>query len=319
MPKSRVTIVGLGLIGSSIGLALKKAQLDIEIVGHDKESSAANRASKRGAVDRTEWNLINACDGAGLIILATPLDGIKQTIDALKNELPSGIIITDTATTKVPVMEWAKQLPAGVEFIGGDPILKPNRASDEADANLFAGATYCLTAAESASSSSIDTLTSMITLFGAKPYFIDAAEHDGLMAGVQHLPALLATALAAATMQSQGWRELSKIAGSDFKLATELVPPNGVIARDQFLAHRTDLIRWIDTMTTKLGELRKMCEHEDSAALETLVETLTAERESWLRGDGSGDGTPAPDRQSLQNATTRFFLGGMTERFKKSK
>src|SRR5574341_923228 len=149
MPRSRVTIVGLGLIGGSMGLALKKSGIDLEIVGHDKDSSAANRAQKRGAVDTTKWNLIDACEGAGLIILAIPLDGIRDTLIALKPYLEPGVIVSDTATTKVPLIKWAAQLPEGVHLIGGDPVLKPSRAPghgiDAADADLFQGATYCLT------------------------------------------------------------------------------------------------------------------------------------------------------------------------------
>ena len=105
MAKSRITIIGLGLIGGSIGLALKKAKVDVEIVGHDKDSGVANRAQKRGAVDRTDWNLHGACDGASLIFLAIPLAGIKDTLAALGTSLGSGVIVSDTATSKAPVMD----------------------------------------------------------------------------------------------------------------------------------------------------------------------------------------------------------------------
>ena len=261
MPKSRVTIVGLGLIGGSIGLALKQSKLELEIVGHDKDLGVAGRAAKRGAVDKTEWNLINACDGAGLIVLAIPLDGIKDTLAALKANVAAGTIVTDTATTKGQVMEWAKDLPAGVHFIGGNPVIKPGTVQngsgiDAADAALFQGATYCLTPQANAAEQAIDTVSGFIGLLGAKPYFIDAAEHDGLMAGVQHLPALLATAFASVVIENPGWRERGKLAGADFRTATELVPTNEKTAREQFLAHRTDLVRWIDAMTIKLSELR---------------------------------------------------------------
>lgn len=211
MPKSRVTIVGLGLIGGSMGLALKKSKLDVQVIGHDKDPGAAGRAQKRGAVDATKWNLIDACDGAGLIILALPVDAIKDTLAALKPHLVPGVIVTDTATTKVPVLEWAKDLPEGVHFIGGNPVVKPDRFGketgiDAADADLFKDATYCIVPSEHVAAPAIDTLSAFASMLGAKPYFIDAAEHDGLMAGVQHLPAALATALLSATVRSQGWR-----------------------------------------------------------------------------------------------------------------
>ncbi len=323
MPKTRVTIVGLGLIGGSLGLALKKGKLDAEIVGHDKDSSTASRAQKKGAVDKTDWNLINACEQAGLVILALPLDGVRQTLEALKPYVQPGMIITDTATTKQPVMEWAQQLPQGVHFIGGDPILSPRRTGeahgiDAANADLFQGTTYCLTSSTTAAPSAIETMSNFATLVGAKPYFLDAAEHDGLMTGVEHLPALISTALAAATMRSQGWRELAQVAGATYRAATESAMEPPKTAREQFLAHRADLIRWIDTMINTLNEFRGLLGREDAAGIESLVEKLADERARWLSG-GNREGTSAVDWQSATSGTAQLFLGGLARRGKNEK
>jgi prephenate dehydrogenase len=323
MAKSRVTIIGLGLIGGSVGLALKKSKLEIEIIGHDKDPGVAGRARKRGAVDKTEWNLINACDSAGLIVLAIPLDGIKETLSALKSYVQPGTIITDTATSKVPVLEWAKDLPGGVEFVGGNPVISANRdlaghGIDAADAALLQGATYCLIPAVNASPQAIDMLTSFVNLLGAKPYFIEAAEHDGLMAGVQHFPAFLATAYAASIVQSQGWRERGKLAGAAFRAATELVPEDKQTAREQFLSHRVDLTRWIDLSIAKLREMREMLAREDAAAVEALIQAIADERAKWLSGKLDSDGM-SPEMESIQNQTARLFLGGLTDRERKIK
>lgn len=321
MLKSRVTLVGLGLIGGSMGLALKKSKLDLEIIGHDKDFGVAGRALKRGAVDKTEWNLIHACEGAGLIVLAIPLDGIKDTLAALRSYLQPGVIVTDTATTKAPVLEWAKDLPPGVHFIGGDPVIQPSRLSaergiDAANADLFRGATYCLSSSPSAAGAAVETLASFVTLLGAQPYFIDAAEHDGLMAGVQHLPVVLATALAAATMQSHAWRELGKVASAAFRAATDLAPVEGKTAREQFLAHRADLVRWIDALTESLQKVRGMVEREDAAALEALIEDVAGKREQWLSGNIEGRAARV-DWDTSQLNPARLFLGGLAERGKK--
>lgn len=324
MAKTKITIVGLGLIGGSIGLALKKSKIEAEIVGHDKDFGIAGRAQKRGAIDKTDWNLVSACQEASLVILAMPLDGIRPTLDALKPYLVPGVIVTDTATTKVPVMEWAKELPQGVHFIGGDPALSPRKTStgrgiDSADADLLQDASYCLTPSVSAEPGAIQTMSNFVALLGAKPYFIDAAEHDGLMAGVQHLPALLATALGAATMQSQGWRELGKLAGADFRTATDLLPPNGKTAREQFLAHRTDLVHWIDVTQQTLRELRGLLEGTDEQVLETLVENLNKERDRWLSGNLEENGPAVNWQEATQSSLSRLFLGGLADRGKKSR
>jgi prephenate dehydrogenase len=324
--KSRIAIVGLGRIGGSIGLALKKAQIDAEIVGHDKNTEIAHRAQKRGAVDKTEWNLHGACEGASFVILALPVDAIKDTLDVLKLSLVPGVIVTDTATTKVPVLEWAKGLPEGVQFVGGDPALNPRRPAapsathgiDAADADLFQGATYALAAATTASPAAIDTVSNFVTILGAKPYFIDAAEHDGLMAGVQHLPALMATALEAVTMQSQGWHELGKLAGMDYRTAVDLAPQDAKTAREQFLAHREDLVRWIDTLQVQLREMRGMVERGDAKAIESLVEKVSGEYDRWLSGN-SDEGAAKVDWQSAGGGIGRLFLGGLADRSKKTR
>lgn len=322
MAKSRIAIIGLGLIGGSMGLALKKAKVDVELVGHDKDSNVAGRAQKRGAVDRTDWNLHGACDGASLVILALPLAGVKEALTALASSLPAGVIVTDTATTKAPVMEWAKPLPSGVQFIGGNPALSPRRATpthgiDAADPDLFQDAAYALTASTTASSAAIETMANFVSLLGAKPLFIDAAEHDGLTAGVQHLPAVLATALASATIQSQGWRELGKLAGADFATATSLAPQDAKTASEQFLAHREDLVRWIDTVQARLGELRGTIERGDAEALQALVTRLTEERDRWLSGSQQEEGATKVDWQSAQGGIGRLFLGGLADRGRK--
>lgn len=304
-----------------MGLALKKSGVELEVIGHDKDTGAASRAQKRGAVDSTKWNLIDACEGAGLIVLAIPLDGIKQTLDALKPYLQPGVILTDTAMTKVPVLEWANELGVGVHYIGGDPILKRSAANgahgiDAADAELFHGATYCLTPANGAAPEAIETMSNFVALLGAKPYFIDAVEHDGLMAGTRHLPMLLASALAAATMDSPSWRERSKLASTDFRTATELAPSNPQAARDELMAHRQALIAWTDALIEKLTELRGMLERQDTAALESVIEKIASQRAKWLSGASAEDSVPV-DWDAAQFNVSRLFIGGLADRGKK--
>lgn len=322
MAKSRIAIIGLGWIGGSIGLALKKAKLDVEIVGHDKDNSVAGRAQKRGAVDRTNWNLPGTCEGAGLVIIALPLAGVKDTLEALRTELEPGTIVTDTASTKLPVMEWASRLTSGVQFIGGNPILRSEPAAgargiDAADPNLFQGASYALTASPAASPQAMETMVNFCGILGAKPLFIDAAEHDGLTAGTQHLPALLSLALEAATMQSQGWRELGKLAGVDFSTATGLAPSDAKTASAELLSHKADLVRWIDLVQGQLRDLRGMIERGDQAGIEALVSRVADERDRWQSGALNREGETHVDLPNTQFNLGRLFIGSLAERGKK--
>jgi prephenate dehydrogenase len=319
MTKTRIAIIGLGRIGGSIGLALKRTKLDLEIVGHDKDFGTAGRAQKRGAVDKTNWNLIGACEGAAMIILALPLDGVKDTLAALKSYVQPGVIITDTAPTKAPVLEWANDLPRGTQFVGGHPVLRFDRAAgghgiDAADATLFDRATYCLTPSVTADSNAVDTVANFARLLGAQPYFMDAIEHDGLAAGVEQLPALLATALASATTASQGWRELARLASVDFRVATDLAPQNEQSANEAFMAHRTDLIRWIDLIIEELRRQRGILERHDNAALKATIKAMVEKRDQWLSGKYEEAGIPTPPAESVSSTLGHFFVGGLAER-----
>ena len=115
MSNFTVTIVGTGVIGTSIGLALKAQKEPIRVLGHDKDLTYAQAGVKMGAFDRAEWNLVNACEKADLIILAIPLNGLRATLAAIASFVKPGVVITDTTATKAVVMDWAAELlaPAG--------------------------------------------------------------------------------------------------------------------------------------------------------------------------------------------------------------
>ncbi len=147
-----ITIIGAGAVGTSIGLALKQQPDPPRLIAHDKELGLAQQAVKLGAFDKAEWNLINACDPAHLIILAIPVSGIRPTLAALAPELAPHVVISDTCLSKASVMAWAAELlPAHVHFVGGHPLVHPTgTGAKHASAHLFQGAAYCLTPAPTA-------------------------------------------------------------------------------------------------------------------------------------------------------------------------
>jgi len=301
MGKPKITIVGLGFIGGSIGLALHQAEADFEIVGHDRERGVANQAKKIGAVDKTNWNLISACEGADLIALAIPVGGIKDTLEAIASYLKPGCLVTDTASIKSPVVKWAEEiLPKVVSFVGGDPIVPSTSSGQRGDAgtpggieaaraDLFSGAIYCLTPAASAAPDAVRSASDFVHLLGAKPYFLDPLEHDGLTAGVEHLPFVLSTALLGATTESPAWREMRKLAGGAFENATCFVSADPTTCRDVCLGNSENIVRWIDACSEKLGELKETILSGDAEGLGRVFEQVVAARMRWLRARETGD------------------------------
>lgn len=168
--KPRVTIVGLGLIGSSMGLALRQARLTSTVVGHDIDRRVAGQAKKVGAVDRTDWNLVSACEESDVILLATPLDAIEPTLEAIGPDLRPGCVVIDTATIKEPVMAWAaSKLPDGVHFVGGDPLPGPAASGlsgvEAARADLFENGLFCVVPSPSANEDAVKLTIDLVQIW----------------------------------------------------------------------------------------------------------------------------------------------------------
>ena len=177
MPK--IAIIGLGLIGGSIGLALKRAKLsDLEIVGHDAEFGVNGRARKLGAIDKEAKRPAEAAEGAALVIIATPILQVRSAFEAIAPALGESAVITDTASTKADVMQWAAEsLPDDVSFVGGHPIAgKEMPGIDAADPALFEGRPWAIVPAVNASEAAIKTVENFISLTGGVPTAIDAEE-----------------------------------------------------------------------------------------------------------------------------------------------
>ncbi|MCD6290754.1 MAG: prephenate dehydrogenase/arogenate dehydrogenase family protein [Anaerolineae bacterium] len=284
---AQITIVGLGLIGSSIGKALCQGDRTFEVVGHDRDPKVTATARKIGAVDRTEWNLIQACEKADLIILALPVTAIRETLEAIAEDLKPGCVITDTASIKVPVLQWAEELlPPHAYFIGGDPIVSTSVEGggvDAASADLLRNAVYCLCPTSTVSPDAVRVVSDLVSRVGAQPLFLDAAEHDGLTAGVDHLPSIVAAALLEVTALSTPWREMRKLAGGQYQSVTNLMSNDPEAYREAVLANKENVIHWIDALIANLQLWRQRVSEGQGDALEETFQRVFEARDQWLR------------------------------------
>lgn len=320
----RVTIIGLGCVGASIGLALREHVPELEVVGHDAEPEHARRAARMGAVSRTDWNLPAACEGARLIILALPLPAVRETLEVLGPHLEEGCVVTDTATLKVPVLEWArKHLPAGIRFISGTPFPGPAAegtlpvGTEAARADLFEDGFYCITPAHDTDPGAVTALLDLIRVLGARPLFLEPLEFDGLQAGVGDLPALIATALLRATVGSPGWMDMRKVAGAGFVAATEPAASDPTALRTAALLNRENLLRRLDMFLAELDRIRQWLVDQDEEALEAAYEGAAAGRTRWLEDRAAGTWGELPEVGEVPSAADQFgqlLFGGLFRR-----
>lgn len=203
----QMTIIGLGQIGSSIGLALKARNVNIRLVGHDKDFQAAREAQKAGAVDEVKPNLAASVRDAKIVVLALPFEAIRETLEIIVPSLQEGVLVLDTAPAKATIATWASELlPQGRFYIGLSPAINPEYLHGTefgvkaARADLFEKALMAITAPRGTPGNVFELATELVTLLGSLPLFMDTAEADGIFMATHTLPQLAAAALLDATV-----------------------------------------------------------------------------------------------------------------------
>ena len=285
----RVAIIGANRISVSLALALKAQAGPPEIVGSDADPALARKARSMGAFDRQEHRADQVCRDADLVIVSTPLSAVRETFAAIAPHLQPGCLVTDTASLKTPVLRWAAELlPENVSFVGGHVIPNPAivgfeqpEGLDDASADLLKNALYCLTTSPQTSGVAVNRLVALAGALEAQPLLIDATEHDGLQAGIEGLPDLLAVALLRATVDTPGWREMRKFADLRFAVATHNAADAHERHGDLYLNRENVLLR-LDGLLNELIRLRNLLADGDAEALAGTFAAAAEERGRWI-------------------------------------
>lgn len=326
----QITIIGLGQIGSSMGLALKASKVAAHLVGHDKEPQVAKEAQKTGAVDDVKYNLPASIRDAKLVILAMPLSGIRETLEIIAPDLQDGTVVMDTAPSKGTVAAWASELlPRGRYYIGLTPAINPDYLHGteygvgSARADLFKNGLFLVNANPGTPGEAVSLATDLIGLLGAQALISDSVEADGLLAYTHILPQLAAAALLDATIHQPGWPDARKLAARPYANVT-----GGIGSHDEVnslsqmtLGNRESILRVIDTLTVSLHQLRDAISDGDDKALHEFLDAASKAREQWLqdrfRADWSRNEATEGKVESFGERMNHMFLGRFGERSSK--
>ncbi len=258
MTIQRVTIAGLGLIGGSLALALRRAGFLGEIVGCDRTEVVA-AAVERGIINSGNADPISAAQGSDVVVLATPVGAIIDLIERLGPVVPSATLLTDVGSTKREIVERAQQVfgnAAGARFLPSHPMAGAEHSGlDYANADIFRGAPWVFTLINGRpeSGSHAAEWIALIEKLGALPVFLDAARHDRLVAWTSHLPQLVSTALASALeaefgndpavrqISGRGLQDMTRLAASGYSLWRDIVATNSNNLRDALLKYEQQL------------------------------------------------------------------------------
>lgn len=278
----RVAIVGLGLIGGSLGLALRQARAAEQVAGYDLGRGVSDQARRIGAIDQQHNALADAVRGAELIILATPVGAMRSLLQSMATMASPGAVITDVASTKSQVISWAEEfLPGNIYFVGGHPMAgKEVSGVESADPTLFRDRIYCLTPTKKTSPVALNKVSVMIETLGGRVRFLEPAEHDGQVAQVSHLPFIASAALMKTVAESSSWGDAALLASTGFRDTTRLAAGSPEMYRDICLTNSEALGRALDGYIASLQAFREGIATHDPH-LNELFAHVQEQRQQW--------------------------------------
>ena len=298
----RLSVIGVGLIGGSVGLAAKEWLEDAEVIGFGRSQERLDRARELGAIDRGTTEIAEAVEGADACFVCGPVGVLPALVDSVLAAAPSDCVVTDVGSTKRSLVESTTD----ERFVGGHPIAGAETAGVEhARADLFQGATWYLTPGERSSGLLYERLHRLVVSFGARPVAIDADTHDRLLATVSHLPHVLANVLVAQAAQTLGEEgEALPRVGPSFRDATRVAGANTEIWTDIYIANAEAIAAEVEETVARLGRVAESLRAGDAAALSEWNEGAREDRRRLLEADLAGGPVhelvvPVPNRPGI--------------------
>ncbi len=282
----RVAIIGVGLIGGSFALALKRARACAHVVGAGRNPGNMNLALQRGAIDSIAPDPAAAARGADLVLLATPVSHYPRILSSMS--LHSKAIVTDAGSTKRDVVAAARNALKEkiAQFVPGHPIAGAEKSGvAAATPELFRNRRVVLTPLPENPAAAVSKVEQAWESCGARITKMNPDEHDAVLAAVSHLPHVLAFALVHDLAARANAARLFSYAAGGFRDFTRIASSHPEMWRDICIANRDRLLEEIDRYSKNLGCMREIIEAADSAALEKLFSDARAARRRWLDGE----------------------------------
>lgn len=294
----RLAVIGVGLIGGSLALALRRAGAVDEIVGCGRDPEHLARGVALGVIDRFESDPASAVAGADLVLVATPVRAMVDVFRALRPALAPQAVITDAGSTKSSVIEAARAafgyVPAG--FVPGHPIAGGEKSGVEAAfADLFAGQRVILTPLAETDPEALETVRQLWACAGARITEMTAARHDRVLAATSHLPHVLAYVLVDRLAAMDAREEVFTYAGGGFRDFTRIASSSPEMWRDIVLANREAVLAALDDMLQALVQVREDIHQQNAQALEASFTRAKVARDRFAAmaaQDFSADNEP---------------------------
>jgi prephenate dehydrogenase len=284
----RVAVIGVGLIGGSFALALKRAGACEQVVGVGRDPANLRVAIERGAIDRAESDPAQAAQGADLVLIATPVAQFANAFSRIAGSLQPRALVMDAGSTKQDVITAARA-KLGVriaQFVPAHPVAGAEHSgAAAARADLFEGKRVVLAPLDENPDDLVRRAEEAWVACGARVFRMSAREHDAVFAAVSHLPHLLAYALVDELSGREDAARLFGYAAGGFRDFTRIASSHPEMWRDICAANRVALVAEMDRYASKLAEMRALVERGDAQALERVFSEARAARNRWLAGE----------------------------------
>ena len=282
-----IAVIGVGLIGGSFAMAMRRAGLTASVVGCDRDPGALQRAAELGIIDRAADSVTDAVRGCDLVMVAVPVRAIGRVLHDVSLALDGDAVVTDAGSTKGEVVRIARdelreRFP---RFVPGHPIAgRETSGVDAATVELFRGARVVLTPVAETSAQAISLVRGVWESMGARVSTTGAEEHDRIFAAVSHLPHLLSFALVNEIVSRGNATELLDFAGGGFRDFTRIAASSPEMWRDIVLQNREALLAELDRYGARLAVFRELIDKGEAAGLERLMAEARATRLSLGSG-----------------------------------
>ena len=271
---SKIGIIGPGLLGGSIGLAIKSHNLSARVIGVGHRTRSIDRAIEIGAIDQGSLDIRDLAE-CELVIIATPIGLIRQSLEELGFVLASGAVVTDVGSTKRSICQWGKQLARRkIEFVGSHP----KRGVDFARPDLFINANCFVTPMTGNTSQAVDLVCQLWKTLGMRIIKTSPSEHDKLLAAVSHLPHMVAAGLVNACSEDQ-----IKFSGTGFMDTTRIASGDVNLWHDIIVSNSDYLSAILKKFTNQLEKVRHAIEKGDSKAICAFLEKARIRREDLVQ------------------------------------
>lgn len=282
---SRLAVIGVGLIGGSLAMGLRRAAQVEEIVGCGRSTENLATAVKLGIIDRYTHDVAEAVDGADMVLVAVPLGAMPGVFAAMRDHLADNTVITDAGSSKAIVVAAAEQElgDAFARFVPGHPIAGTEQSGAEAAfATLYKDRRVILTPVPDTDEQAISRVQSMWEHCGAVVTSMDVEHHDEVLAATSHLPHMLAFGLVDALAGLEEHDEIFQYAAGGFRDFTRIASSNPVMWRDICLANKNALLKMMAVYSNEMQSLTKVIEDEDGDRLLEIFERAKQARDQYV-------------------------------------